>query len=325
MSGFYGSKDFGALLVDGYDMLAAKLASFAWKITVGLERVDGIGSSWEEYAPTGMRTATISQMGGFFNTTTNKMHTAFAAMASTVRTVCFAPAGNTIGDIFVGCEGAYNESYDAAPPVGKLVKANAVARVSGQIDEGVIVQHKTAKTADWNTKTLSTVVDFASDTTQIPIPISSASKAAACIVTTSVPHGLSTGHRILTTSNTLSGPSINSEQDVTVLTTTTFSIAVNTAASSGAGTGGSFVRCNSLDGGVGYQALSAVSGFTNFVGKIRHSEDDSTYSDLITFADSVAVGAERETVTGEVYRYLCFDGNVTGSGSVTPFVGFKRN
>jgi hypothetical protein len=108
----------------------------------------------------------------------------------------------------------------------------------------VIVQNLVAKTADWNTKTLGTVVD------------------------------------------------------------------------SGAG---------SSSGGAGYLEVTAMSGFTGFVGKIRDSPDDVTYADLVTFSNVTAgPAAERVAVAGSVDRYLSFNGDVTGTGSITPFVGFAR-
>ena len=68
-----------------------------------------------------------------------------------------------------------------------------------------------------------------------------------------------------------------------------------------------------------------MAGFTGFVGTIRDSADDVTYADLITFANVVgAPEAQRIEVAGVVDRYLSYDGNVTGAGSITPFVGFAR-
>jgi hypothetical protein len=140
------------------------------------------------------------------------------------------------------------------------------------------VQNQTAKTVDWNTKTDGASVDYTLDTSQQNIPITSATKANPCVVTTTVPHGLTTGQVILASGNSLAGPSINAEQTVTVLSTTTFSNGINTSASTGAGTGGSFVRSSTVNGGAGIQAISAFSGFTGFIGKIRHSADDTTYA-----------------------------------------------
>ncbi len=82
---------------------------------------------------------------------------------------------------------------------------------------------------------------------------------------------------------------------------------------------------SSAGGGVAYLHVVAYSGFTNVVFKVRHSTDDSTYADLITFSTVTAIGAERATTAVTVNRHLAVDWNVTGSGSVTFMVGFKRN
>ena len=91
------------------------------------------------------------------------------------------------------------------------------------------------------------------------------------------------------------------------------------------GTGGSFVKCSTVGGAVGFQQVSAFSGFSGFVGKIQDSADDVTYADLVTFTN-VTSGptAESVTVSGTVDRYLSFDGNVTGSGSITMMAGLAR-
>ena len=80
------------------------------------------------------------------------------------------------------------------------------------------------------------------------------------------------------------------------------------------------------DGGVGYIQCTAASGFSGFVGKVRHSADDVTYSDLVSFTDDVSAPfAERVTVSGTVNRYLSFTGIITGTGSITVFCGFSRS
>lgn len=79
------------------------------------------------------------------------------------------------------------------------------------------------------------------------------------------------------------------------------------------------------DGGVGYIQCTAASGFSGFVGKVRHSSDDISYSDLLSFSDDVSAPfAERVTVSGTVNRYLSFTGIITGTGSITVFCGFSR-
>lgn len=327
MAGKIGSANFGVLLLDGYDVLAAKLQAFTHKVLAGQVRSDGLGDATQTQAPTGMLTLAVSQAGAFFDDATNGIHALLSVTANlqVSRLIVAAFAGNTIGKPFLGCSGVYGQAYEPVGQVGNLTKANVTYQVSGTIDRGVIVQAQTAKTIDWNTKTDGASVDYTLDTSQQNIPITSATKANPCVVTTTVPHGLTTGQVVLMAGNSLAAPSINAELTVTVLTTTTFSVTTNTSASTGAGTGGSLVRSSTVNGGAGYQAVSALSGFTGFIGKIRHSTDDITYADLITFTNvTAAPAAERKTVSGTVNRYLCFDGDVTGAGSITPFCGFSR-
>ena len=79
-------------------------------------------------------------------------------------------------------------------------------------------------------------------------------------------------------------------------------------------------------GGGGFMQGTAASGFSGFVGKVRHSADDVTYSDLVSFTDDVSAPfAERVTVSGTVNRYLSFTGIITGTGSITVFCGFSRS
>lgn len=84
------------------------------------------------------------------------------------------------------------------------------------------------------------------------------------------------------------------------------------------------------NGGVGYMQATALvlGGFTSVTLKIRHSADNVTYADLVTFANITAVPAkERLTVAGTVNRYLRRNSVFNGAGagnSITAFLGFKR-
>ena len=82
---------------------------------------------------------------------------------------------------------------------------------------------------------------------------------------------------------------------------------------------------SSANGGVGYLQVSAYATLTNAIWKIQSSANNSTWADLITFA-TVTSGptAERKTCAGTVDRYLRVVGTLSGSGSVTAFVGFAR-
>ena len=321
--GKYGSSSFAVLLIDGYDLLAAKLKGFTHKIESKLEPTTGLGDSWEAHTPTGMRSASLTQDGAFFDDATTGMHAVLNASQATSRVMVFAYAGNTIGRPFVGTRGVYGMTYDVLGSVGELTKANVSYQVSGAVDRGVILQELEAKTIDWNTKTGAESVDYTTQPQRV-VPITSNTQASPTVITTTVPHGYTSGDIVLIAANTGSNASINGQQTITVISTTTFSVAVNCTVAGG--TGGTVVRANSASGGVGYLAVSAASGFTNFVGKIRDSADDTTYADLIAFTDNVtAPYAERIEVSGTVDRYLSFDGNVTGSGSITAFCGFSRS
>jgi len=320
----YSGASFKILLLDGVSLLGAKPKAVSETITNLLEaHTEGLGDEWEESSATGVRKGTLTQAGAFFDDATVGMHTAFRAMSQVVRVLVYAMAGNTIGKAFTGLQGVYAGVYEAiAAKPGGLSMANASYVVSGQVDRGVIVQDWVAKTGDWNTKTDGTVVDYTLDPSNVATPITSNTLANPSVVTTPIPHTLTTGDVILIAGVATSNPTINGERTVTVISPTSFSVPVNVTTG---GTGGSFVRASTNNGAVGYQAASDFSGFTGFVGKLRHSTDDITYVDLITFANLTAAGAERLTVSGVVNRYVSYDGNVTGAGSVKPFAGLKRN
>lgn len=327
MAGKFGPASV-VVLAGGYNLLAAKLKSLNHKIESITEPTGGLGDASEEATPVGVERLTVTQGGGFFDTSTAKTHAAWSAGMGTTpqatpKVICVGFAGNEIGAPFYGIQGMFQVDYEVMAAIAELTKANAQYRVAGRLDRGQIIQHLTAKTADWNTKTLGTQVDYAADTQQRVIPITSNSVANPSVVTTPVPHGLTTGDIIVISGVSTSSPTINGQRTVTVISETTFSVPVNVTVG---GTGGSFVKANSANGGVGYLQVTAASGFTNFVGKIRDSADDTTYADLVTFTDNVSAPfAERVSVAGVCDRYLSFDGNVTGSGEITVFAGFCRS
>jgi len=327
MAGRFGPASVFGPYVDGYDLAAAKLDALRDKAIATQVESHGLGDSWKERSPTGEKDTELVQEGAFFDTATGSSHDALSTSVptspqATERVICFGYAGETIGEMFVGIKGAYSHEYEVAAERDNLQKANAAYAVSGQRDPGTILQPLAAKTADWDTE--STPVDYSADTGQRVVPITSNSQANPSVVTTTVPHGLTSGDIVLISGVSGSDADINGEQVATVISTTTFSVPVD--ATTSAGTGGSFVRANSANGGVGYLQVTAAATFTNFVGKIRDSPDDITYADLITFADNVSAPfAERLTVAGTIDRYTAFDGNVTGAGSISVFCGLSRS
>lgn len=321
-AGKHSSSELAVFLVDGYNVLSAGLQGLTCALKALTERVDGLGDTWVKNSPNGLMSATLVQTGAFFDDTLNGIHDAFKAVPTAVRIAMWALTGNAIGARGTGIQGTYGSAYAPAPKVGNLTKVDVTYTLDGQVDQCVIVMNQAAQTANWT----GAAVDYTTDTAQRVIPIASATKANPCVVTTSVPHGLTSAQKVLISGNSLAAPSINSDLPVTVLSPTTFSVAVDTTASTGAGTGGSFVLSSTVNGLVGYQGVSAYAGFTGVVGKIQHSVDNSVWVDLITFTN-VTTGplAERLTAAGTVNRYLRHVGTVTGAGSITPFSVAKRS
>lgn len=327
----YSGTSFSVLLVDGYNLAA----SITENATIAIESVTqqtnpfGVGS--EGHTPINIEKGVLSAGGGFFDATVDALHSAIGTVIGIARIVSATLEGNVIGRHFFGFQGAYSQKYEVMDAKDGLTKANVVYQVTGDVDEGVIVQHLATFTADWDTKTggagaPDAPVDNANDGQQRVYTIASNSLANPTVVTMSTQHGspilhnLTTGDKVFF-SGSNSTPSINGLQTVTVLTPTTFTVPVNVTV---AGTAGTFVKASTNAGGVGYQHVTAFSGFTGFIGKIMHSPDDVTYAALVTFANATGLDKQRIVVAGNVDRYLSFNGDVTGAGSITVFGGFSR-
>lgn len=325
MPGKFGSPS-GFIIVDGYNLTAAKLQTLRGKIIALQTPSHGIGDAAEEHTPVGVSRAELAQDGAFWDTSSGNIHAAMNASIPTspqdaVRIVCFGFAGQTIGEGFTGYVGVFTNEYEVLSEKGTIQKANVAYTVSGAREPGRILQELAAKTLDWDTESSS--VDHTADPLNRTVPITSSSVANPTVITTTVPHGLTTGQTVVITGHTGSTPAISGEYVATVLTTTTFTIVVNVTVG---GTGGTLVQANTLSGGTGFQHVTAFSGFAGFIGTIRDSADDIAYADLVVFTDvTTAPGKERKTVAGTVDRYLAFKGDVTGSGSITVFCGFSRS
>ncbi len=83
---------------------------------------------------------------------------------------------------------------------------------------------------------------------------------------------------------------------------------------------------SSAAGGVGYLQVSQFAGITGFVGLIEDSADGSTdWQAIVTFTNvTSAPTAQRIAIAGTVRRHIRFRGDVTGTGTITPFAGFVR-
>jgi hypothetical protein len=323
----YAGVQFTTFLVDGYNLIAALSES----VTMGKEsltqQTNGFTATSESHTPLNVEKGSLTVGGGFFDAGTNALLGVYNAVRGINRVVCAAIEGNTIGKHFIGYEGAYDQKYELQDTRDGLTKANLNILVSGDVNEGRIVQALAAFTADQLPPTGDTPIDYTTDPVQGAQAITSNSMATASVVTCPKPHNLVSTQIILISGVAGSSPDINGERVVTVLTPTTFSIPVNTSAGSG-GTGGTFLKCSTTAGGVGYLQVTDYTGFSKMVHTIMHSPDDSTYAALIAFTDLASVHSpakERKTVTGTIDRYVSSAVDITGSGSVTLFSGLCRN
>jgi len=312
-----GSSGFALLTIDGYDLLPAKVQAFAYKIGVKQEKTDGLGDRWEEHTPTGLRAVTITQTGAYFDTAANGIHEALRAAPSSYRTLTFSPAAG----LLISAAGALTVNYEVLAKNGNLTRANVGYQISGAVSSGALVQAPSSRTADWNTQAEGAAIDYTTDPSQSPMAIIGITAGNPAVITTAAPHGLTAGAVILI-SGSNSTPSANGERPVTVTGAYTFTIPLTTT---GAGTAGSFVRANSVSGARGIQHVIALAGLTGFVGKVRDSADNVVYADLVTFANvTAAPNSQSLDVAGVVDRYLSFDGNVTGTGSIAVGAGLVR-
>lgn len=169
MSGKYGSSSFAVFLVDGYSMLAAKVQGVTHKVTNKLQHAThGLGDAWEASNPTGLRVGALTQSGAFFDDSTHSLHDAWKnqflttvgnVFAPTVRIVCIAFAGNVIGRLGRGFEGAFGLDYEVLGKLDNLTNANVAYQITGRVDEFVILQEWATRTDDWSTAVEGNKVD----------------------------------------------------------------------------------------------------------------------------------------------------------------------
>lgn len=88
---------------------------------------------------------------------------------------------------------------------------------------------------------------------------------------------------------------------------------------------------SSANGGSGYLQVTSItlSGRPSVTAKIRHSADNITFADLLTFtAVAAAPTAERVTVAGTINRYTATSwlwGGAAGAPAFTFMIGLHRN
>lgn len=332
-----------SLFVDGYDVTPALADSITPLVSESLtDKSNGFGVGAEGHSPIGVERGTIEVGNGFFDKTIDPLHAATVpdggVGAARVLVSCYQ--GQTAGRSFSGAEGAYTQKSTVIDTNGALTKANVKYIIDGRIDEnGVIIQPKATKSADWDTHL--TPVDATLDPEAKGIPIATSTIEAGDFTTITtvdlVPHGLVVGDVIAIFAHEAVAPDINDTAIAeawtaightvdTVISSYSFTIPVNVT---DAGINGYFVVVSRATGGHGYQQVLSGATLTAFVGKIKHSPDASTWTDLVTFANTATdyhngQRVATATPTTRVHRYTAYYGDGTTWGSGEFFAGFAR-
>lgn len=323
----HGSLDISFVLVDGYDITSLLPGG----MTVGpdtavTENIRSYGEGWPRFADTGSRLAGSITLMALYDDAAGATRDVFVEKEGINRVIVWCVGGNVIGRRFQGYAGQIGQKITRIAADATFTKANVEYNANGASENGVILHPLGAETAGGDTTASS--VDWSTDVRARSAVIASSSVANPSVITTTGPHGLVTGQKVVIAGHSGSTPAINGQQTVTVLTPTTFSITgVNVTV---AGTGGTVTHASTVLGGSAYIACSALTlgGYDNIVGKVQHSADNSTFADLVTFtAITTALVAERLTTTATVNRYLASAWAFGGSGtapSATLFIGFQR-
>jgi hypothetical protein len=153
-----GSASFTLLTLNGTSLLGAKVKGFTWKPELLQEDTTGLGDSWIESTPTGIRRAVVTQDGAYFDTALNGMHALLSAMPLPARTLTWSPDGVTL----FSASGTLTTGYDVQASNGALTKANVTYTISGALQAGgVIIQAPEDHTATWTGPTVDNTASTA--------------------------------------------------------------------------------------------------------------------------------------------------------------------
>jgi hypothetical protein len=141
-----GSAQFTLLALGGTNLLGAKVKEFSWKPEALQEDTTGLGDSWIDQTPTGIRRATVVQNGAYFDTALGGLHEQLSAMPLPARTLTWSPDGVTL----FSAVGTLTTGYEVLATNGALTKANVTYTISGALQAGgVMVQPPADKTTTW--------------------------------------------------------------------------------------------------------------------------------------------------------------------------------
>lgn len=144
----YGSNSVGFFIVDGVDLLATDVQAMEGPERESvMERTDGIGKTWEETSATGVKRASWS-WDRYLDDTINP----FVGTEATQRIACASLTGNAVGAKFVGAAGLFIAKQARSVKRVAIHRVKETATVTGAVEDGIVLQHVTPKTSDWNTE-----------------------------------------------------------------------------------------------------------------------------------------------------------------------------
>lgn len=148
----YGGSSVGFVLVGGYSLMGlTKEIPQGGDVESLFEETHALGDSWVEQTPTGLKKGTFSQTA-WYDDDTLQTNEAFVGNTSSSRVICVGHEGNTIGKRFIGLAGAFANKFSRLLSRGALHYCNVGYTVSGQVEQGIILQELEQKTTtDWNT------------------------------------------------------------------------------------------------------------------------------------------------------------------------------
>lgn len=320
----HGPKD-AFLLVGGRN-----LSSDTWVLDETMENLQeethGLGATWVENTAVGIARVTLEASGGLYDDRTAGNVEAFQGMGSTLQPVDYGFSGSAAGAHAITLNGSYAATWKRMLTKDGLTKAHAIHRMSAIYYRARVLHGITAETTDPGT---GTAVDHATDIWNLGQAVTSSSVANPTVITVPKRHNLTSGAVVLFTGHTGSTPNLNGGNGyiATVTGDYTFTVPVNVTVG---GTGGTFQEVSSYGASANLHTLALSLGtYTSVVIKVRHSPDNSTYTDLLTFSNVTAANtsnSQSAPVTTLVNRWtmMTWDFQGSGSGSITPYVALGR-
>jgi len=286
-----------------------------------VEEVHGLGDTFEEQTPVGLARITLEASGGLYDNRTGGLNEALQGMGQTQQLVTYGFAGTAVGKDSVILDGIYASIWKRIAERGGLTKAHAEYSVNAVYYTAQILHGINAETSDPG-NTEATSVDHALQGPTQAITSSNVNDQ----VETPVAHGLITGDIVVISNHTGSTPTINGSRTVTVVDPTHFTVGLDITVG---GTGGSFVKVTSTNGRADLHVLAlTLGGYTSVTVKVRHSSDNITFADLVTFTTVTAAPfAERKAIVGTIQRYTAMSWDFIGAGSnqtFKPYVALSR-